>query len=141
MLDLISPDDMNITTLFDIFRAADLKPELAESGDVFFTGPSGLSIIVNLQDSGTLIASIRYYTYFSLNQSVSRVDKLELANALNSYSTCVRFSLYSDEALLAEHYLPYRESVTLLQIMSSMKLFDEITIPKIRDLDFSEICK
>ena len=136
MSDIISADEMNNEKIHTLFKAAYMKPEYDSDGDVRIKGPSGFHQIISVDGEKQLI---KYMSMFGLKENRSREEKLEFVNKLNDGVVFSRFSMPRDDVLLSDYFLAYEEGITPLQILSSMKWFDKVTIGAIKAYDESDL--
>jgi len=136
MSDLISVNEMSNERLYELFKAAYMKPEYDSDGDVRIKGPSSFHQIVNIDADKQLI---KFIAMFGLKEDRSHHEKLEFINKLNDGVVFSRFSMPREDVLLADYFLAYEEGIMPLQILSSMKWFDKATIGAIRQYDESDL--
>jgi len=136
MSEIISSEEMNNHKIYEIFKAAYMKPELDSDGDVSFKGPSGFKQIISVDSDKQLL---KFMAIFGLKESKNRAEKLELVNRLNDRVVFSRFSMPREDVLFVDYFFAYEEGVLPLQVMNSMKWFDNVTISAIRAYDESDL--
>ncbi len=136
MADTISPDDMSNDTIYRLFNAAYMQPELCGEGGEYVrvNGPSGESIYIAVDGEKQLL---RFMIMYRLKGNRNRVEELELVNQLNDCVVLARFSLPhdDDDLLIVDYFLAYEEGVLAMQIINSFQWLDQVTIGAISNLD------
>ncbi len=136
MPDIINPSEMNNEKIYELFKAAYMKPDSDSDGDIRIKGPSGFHQIISVDSDKQLL---KFMSVFGLKENRSREEKLELVNRLNDSVVFSRFSMPRDDVLMVDYFMAYEEGVMPLQIMNSMQWFDKVTIGAIRAYDESDL--
>jgi hypothetical protein len=122
MSDFMNSGDVNIDQLFNMFKAAYLKPTFDEDGELFIKSAHGMPIFVFVNNDHEYI---RLMVNMELNDKTKRQDKLALMNDMNSSMIYSRFMLREDNLLQADSFILFKEGVSTLQILSAIRLFEQ----------------
>ena len=79
MSDIICADDINNERLYELFKAAYMKPEYDSTGDIKIEGPSGFHQIVSVDADKKLI---KFMSIFGFKDDRERKEKIELLSIL-----------------------------------------------------------
>lgn len=134
--DILLENEVTCQTLQQCFKAAFLKTEIDEDGDLRVQSDFGINPFVMLEQDRKFI---KFMSVFSLKESFTEEKKLKFINKLNDEVILVRFSMPEADMLSAEYYLFYEEGILPYQIIHSFRKFAKITVQAIEEYDTEDL--
>ncbi|RKZ47009.1 MAG: hypothetical protein DRR16_30205 [Candidatus Parabeggiatoa sp. nov. 3] len=133
---ILEEDNVNPTSVLQLFENAFLKASLDEDEDIrITTAPGSLFLVKVLPDKKML----KYASWFGFKDGVSVDKKLAFLNQLNYGVILSRFSMPEENVLLSEYFLSYEEGIQLYQVINSFRLFERVTIGAIKQFDIAHL--
>lgn len=133
---IILENEVSLARLQEVFEASFIENDIDSDGDLMVRTENNLKIFIGLSTANKLI---RFTTFYALDETASLESKLELANKLNDSIVFVRFSVSDQAALVCDYYLPFNGGVLPLHVVTSLRLFNRIILPSLREHDTSGI--
>jgi hypothetical protein len=133
---ILEEENVNPTSVLQLFENAFLKASLDEDEDIrITTAPGSLFLVKVLPDKKML----KYASWFGFKDGVSVDKKLAFLNQLNYGVILSRFSMPEENVLLSEYFLSYEEGIQLYQVINSFRLFERVTIGAIKQFDIAHL--
>lgn len=120
---LITPENVSISMLYDLFERAFIDVSFDQDGDLMVSEDVKCFVFIN--ESGC--DRIRLLTLFGLDPKASRSDCLECVNRINSEYVLVRAYL-GPETLAFDHEILIKGGITQKNFILTVKRF--CTIPR-----------
>lgn len=135
----IVENEVTPETIRDIFSRAFYSTDLDDDGDVVVIAEP-TSVLISINKDNRLL---KYSTYYRVDETAPLNSKLAFVNKMNDDMVFCRFSIPEDheDTLVADYFLPFGESISSFQIVSSLRLFALVVVSAIRDCDDDDLVK
>jgi len=134
--DKIPEDQVTPPTLQSFFKAAFMKADVDEDGDIKVKSDAGITVWISIEAERKLL---KYVATYGFKDDTSEEERLQLVNTLNDNVILVRFSVPRDDVLMADYYLYYEEGIIPYQIVNTLRHFANITVKAIREYDTEDL--
>lgn len=126
-------------TIRELFSRAFYNTDLDDDGDVVVNAEP-ISVFISINTNNRLL---KYSTYYRVDETAPLESKLAFVNKMNDDLVFCRFSIPEDheDTLVADYFLPFGESISSFQIVSSLRLFALVVVSAIRDYDDDDLVK
>ena len=123
----------------ELFSRAFYNTGLDDDGDVVVNAEP-ISVFISINTNNRLL---KYSTYYRVDETAPLESKLAFVNKMNDDLVFCRFSIPEDheDTLVADYFLPFGESISSFQIVSSLRLFALVVVSAIRDCDDDDLVK
>ncbi len=133
--ELIREDEVATARLHALFKAAFMKAELDDDGDLRVGTEGGPRVWVLINDGRKML---RFMALYAFVEGTPDDQKLELVNAMNDNLIMVRFAV-SGESLTADYYLSYEEGILPYQIVHSLRAMARVVTNALAEYDTRNI--
>jgi len=133
---ILPEDQVTSAQLAQFFKAAFMKAEVDEDGDIKVKSDAGITVWISIEGERKLL---KYVATYGFKEDATEVDRLQLVNTLNDNVILVRFSVPRDDVLMADYYLYYEEGVIPYQVVNTLRHFANITVKAIREYDTDDL--
>ena len=121
----------------ELFSRAFYNTDLDDDGDVVVNAEP-ISVFISINTNNRLL---KYSTYYRVDETAPLESKFAFVNKMNDDLVFCRFSIPEDheDTLVADYFLPFGESISSFQIVSSLRLFALVVVSAIRDCDDDDL--
>jgi hypothetical protein len=133
---ILPEDQVTSAQLQQFFKAAFMKAEVDEDGDIKVKTDAGITVWISIEGERQLL---KYVATYGFKEDATEVDRLQLVNTLNDNVILVRFSVPRDDVLMADYYLYYEGGVIPYQVVNTLRHFANITVKAIREYDTEDL--
>lgn len=122
-----------------LFTRAFYSTHLDDDGDVVVNAEP-ISVFVSINKDNRLF---KYSTYYGVDETAPLESKHAFVNKMNDGVVFCRFSIPEDheDTLVADYFLPFVESISSFQIVSSLRLFASVVVNAIHHYDDDDLVK
>ncbi|ADV64153.1 signal transduction inhibitor [Isosphaera pallida ATCC 43644] len=132
----VAESEVDAFLLQKFFRAAFLKTEIDDDGDLRVYSDFGCRVYLNVDPDRKLV---RFTSVYGLREDASEEDKLRLVNTLNDKVILARFSMPQSDALMADYYLLYEEGLIPYQVVHTFRQFARVVVQSLREYDVEDL--
>lgn len=125
---LITPENVSISMLYDLFDRAFMEVGFDKDGDLMVTEDVKCYVFINEKGNDR----IRLLTLFGLSTTASRSDCLECVNRINSEYVLIR-AYVSQDALAFDHEILIKGGITQKNFILTVKRFCSIPRLAVRE--------
>lgn len=135
-IEVLSESDVTRGKLRGLFKAAYLKTELDDDGDLVVTTDVGVKVIVTIDEERKFL---KYLAIYGLKEDAPDTDKHEFVNKINDAVIMVRFSVPRADVLVGDYFLSFEEGITGYQIVNAARMIGRIVVQAIDEYDENDL--